>query len=55
MATLALIAYFIRNESWAPWLYGGFAFGFGIMTIMIGRFAYAYRRKKGEAGKANAV
>jgi len=56
VATLALIAYFIRNESWAPWLYGGFAFGFGIMTITIARFAFAYLRKKSdEPGKANAA
>jgi hypothetical protein len=56
VATLCLMAYFIRNESWAPWLFGGIVLGFGIMSVMTGRLAFAYLRSKAnEPGKTNDV
>ena len=47
------VAYHIRAEPWAPWLFGGFAFGFVMMAGASVRIALQLRRRR--RGQPNAT
>jgi hypothetical protein len=47
------IAFHIRTEPWAPWLFGGFASGFVLMASASMRVLLQFRKRR--HGEANAV
>ena len=42
------VAYHIRAESWAPWLFGGFAAGFVVIAGATLRIALQFRKRRHE-------
>ena len=53
VAVAIFVAYHLRTEPWAPWLFGGFALGFVLMTVAASRIAVQVWRRAHE--KTNAV
>ena len=55
VATVAFVAYCIRAEPWAPWLFGGFGAGFALFGITIIPIALRLRNANRGGSNANAV
>ena len=44
--TLALVAYYVRGEAWAPWAFTGFGVGLGVMVLLVVPFLLKYSRSR---------
>jgi hypothetical protein len=55
VATVAFVAYCIRAEPWAPWLFGGFGASFVLFGITIIPIALRLRNANRRGSNANAV
>jgi hypothetical protein len=55
VATVGFIAYHVRSEPWAPWLFAGFGASFLLMGAVTVRFMLQLRRNSRGASDANAV
>jgi len=53
VAVALFVAYHIRAEPWAPWLFGGFVFGFVLMVIASVRSVLQILKRRHE--EPNAV
>ena len=52
--TMAFVAYHVRSEQWAPWLFAGFALGAAYMGMIVG-VAVLRIRKSAVSGDAHAA